>query len=203
MYIQITVHNNISLTRNIRELSWMYPFLISIEFSFHFYFLWYSSIVVNSARFFKTKIVLVRHSLNNYQMGLYKLISCVRKFSIKLTLQLSIKLSFLSLEHCKNYYRKENISVDGTKQGRDTLFWIHLRETSLNVFILGVYEILNTHVFNWYKALCSASSSTSRDLDFIRAVWWLCAAYPMVFLKERQLYLHKYVKYLVLYPIIV
>ena len=35
----------------------------------------------------------------------------------------------------KNNYRKENISVDGSKQGRDTRFWIHLKETWLNVFI--------------------------------------------------------------------
>ena len=41
----------------------------------------------------------------------------------------------LLLEVCKNYYRKENISVDGSKQGRDTRFWIHLKETWLNVFI--------------------------------------------------------------------
>ena len=45
--------------------------LISIEFSFHFGFLWYS-------RFFKrlfrpVKIFLPGHSLNNYQVWLYKL----------------------------------------------------------------------------------------------------------------------------------
>ena len=42
----------------------------------------------------------------------------------------------LLLEVCKNHYWKENNSVGGRKQGRDTLFWIHLREAWLNVFIL-------------------------------------------------------------------
>ena len=28
----------------------------------------------------------------------------------------------LLLEVCKNHYRKENISVDGNKEGRDTFF---------------------------------------------------------------------------------
>ena len=46
---------------------------------------------------------------------------------------------------------------------------------------LGVYEFLNIHIFNWYKALYSASSSTFRHLDFIRAVRWLRAASPMVY----------------------
>ena len=35
----------------------------------------------------------------------------------------------LLLEICKNHYRKENISVGGSKQQRDALFKIHLRET--------------------------------------------------------------------------
>ena len=30
--------------------------------------------------------------------------------------------TLLLLEVCKNHYRKEKISVDGSKQGRDTLF---------------------------------------------------------------------------------
>ena len=35
---------------------------------------------------------------------------------------------------------------------------------------LDVSEFLNIHIFNWYKALYSASSCTFRDLDFFRAV---------------------------------
>ena len=35
----------------------------------------------------------------------------------------------LLLEVCKNHYRKENISVGGSKQRRDALLLIHLRET--------------------------------------------------------------------------
>ena len=37
----------------------------------------------------------------------------------------------LLLEVCKNHYRKENISVGGSEQRRDALFWINLRETWL------------------------------------------------------------------------
>ena len=35
----------------------------------------------------------------------------------------------LLLEVCKNRYRKENINADGSKQNRDTLFLIYLKET--------------------------------------------------------------------------
>ena len=55
------------------------------------------------------------------------------------------------------------------------------RDLAKRIYIaLGVYEFLNIHILNWYKALYSASSSTFRHLDFIRAVQWLCAASPMV-----------------------
>ena len=55
-----------------------YLLLISIGFSIHFGFLWYSSFVINFPHFFKglfrtTNILLLRHSQNNYQMWLYKL----------------------------------------------------------------------------------------------------------------------------------
>ena len=57
-------------------------------------------------------------------LSIYKHFSC----------QSSCYLSLL--EVCENHYRKENISLGGRKQGRDTLLWIHLKETWLNVFIL-------------------------------------------------------------------
>ena len=56
------------------------------------------------------------------------------------------------------------------------------RDLAKRVYItLGVNEFLNSHIFNWYKALYSASSTTFRHLDFIRAVRWLRAASPMVY----------------------
>ena len=45
------------------------------------------------------------------------------------------------------------------------------------------------------KALCAASSSTFWHLDFIRAVDGLVQLTPWCILKDRQLCLHKYVKY--------
>ena len=56
------------------------------------------------------------------------------------------------------------------------------RDLAKRIYItLGVYEFLNIHIFNWYKALYSASSSSFWHLDFIRAVRWLRAASPMVY----------------------
>ena len=124
------------------DVSQSYPLPISIEFSFCFGFLWYSSFVNNFPHFFKrlfrpTKIHLVRHSQNNDQIWLYELIKCARNFAIKLwTLQLSTKLFLLLLEIYKKHHRKENISVGGSKKGWDTLFWIYLIETWLTVFTL-------------------------------------------------------------------
>ena len=93
--------------------------LIFIEFSFHFGFLWYSSFVINFPRFFKrlfrpTKILLLRHSQNNYQMWLYKLNLMCEEFFYQI-----INTSAVN----KSHYKKENISVDGSKQGRDALFY--------------------------------------------------------------------------------
>ena len=42
----------------------------------------------------------------------------------------------LLLKVCKNHYRQENISVGSSKQRKDALFWIHLRETWLELFRL-------------------------------------------------------------------
>ena len=51
---------------------------VSRSFAFHFGSLWYSSFVINFPRFFKRllklmKILLFRHSQNNYQIRLNKL----------------------------------------------------------------------------------------------------------------------------------
>ena len=40
----------------------------------------------------------------------------------------------LLLEVWKNHYKKENTGVGGSKQRRDTFFWIRLRETFLTLF---------------------------------------------------------------------
>ena len=55
----------------------------------------------------------------------------------------------LLLEVCKNHYRKENNSVGGCKQGRNTLFLNSFkRDLTIRIFItLDVYEFLNI-IFN-------------------------------------------------------
>ena len=103
----------------------------------------------------------------------------------------------LLLEVCKNHYRKENLSIGGIEQRRDAIFWIHLRETRLKVFILlQVYLSFPTFIFSTNIKLFICHPVV---LFGIRAVQWLCAASPMVILKDRQLCLQKY---WVLYPII-
>ena len=67
---------------------------------------------------------------------------------------------------------------------------------------LDVAEFLNSHIFNWYKALYSASSSNFRHLDFTEQLDGFVQLHPWCIRKDRQLCLHKYVKYQVLYPII-
>ena len=39
-----------------------------------------------------------------------------------INIQLSIKMSFIIIKVCKNYYKKENISVGGSEHRRDALF---------------------------------------------------------------------------------
>ena len=45
----------------------------------------------------------------------------------------------------------------------------------------GSPEFLNIHIFNWCKAVYSASSSTLRHLNFVRAIRWLRAASPILY----------------------
>ena len=133
------------------------------------------------------KIVLLRYSQSNYQIWLYKLNLMCDELSYQIkyfSCQSSCLL--LLLEVCKNHYRKEN-SVSGSERWRDALFWINLRDLLARVIqiTLDVSEFLSIHIFNWYKALYLASSSTFWHLGFIRAVRWLCAASPMAY-SERQ-----------------
>ena len=161
--------------------------LISIEFSFHFGVLWYSSPVINFLRFSKwyfraMKIVLLRYSQNNYQIWLYRLNLMCDELSYQIKYFSYQSSCLLLLLVCKNHYRK-SYSVSSSEQRRDALFWINLRDLLARIIwiALDVSEFLNIHIFNWYKALYSASSSTFRHLGFIRAVRWLCAASPMAY----------------------
>ena len=110
----------------------------------------------------------------------------------------------LLLEVCKNHYRKENIGVDGSKQGRYTLFWINLKETWLNLFILlWVTMSFSTFIFSTgiklfirHPVVLFGILILSEQFDgFVQL-------HPWCILKDRQLCLHKYVKYWVLHPII-
>ena len=103
----------------------------------------------------------------------------------------------LLLEVCKNHYKKENISVGGSEQCRDALFRIHLRETWLNIFgLLLVARSFSTFIFSigiklfiWHPVvLCDILILLEQFEDFVQLPPWCI-------LKDRQLCLHKYLKY--------
>ena len=110
----------------------------------------------------------------------------------------------LVLEVCKNRYRKENTSVGGSKQWKDEFFRIHLRETWLVLFRL-LWMSLSFSIFIFsagiklfirHPAVPSGMLILSEPFNgFVQLPSWCI-------LKDRQLCLHKYVKYWVLYPII-
>ena len=55
----------------------------------------------------------------------------------------------LLLEICKNYYKKQNISVDGSDLHRDALFCIYLRQTWVNLFgLIWTALIFSTLIFS-------------------------------------------------------
>ena len=104
----------------------------------------------------------------------------------------------------KNHYRKENISVGSSEQRRGALFWIHLRETSLNVFILLKVStrfskfifLTGIKLFIWHPLVLFGILILSDQFDrFVQLPPWCI-------LKDRQLCFHKHVKYWILYLII-
>ena len=109
----------------------------------------------------------------------------------------------LLLEVCKNHYRKENISVGGSEQRRDALFWIHLRETWLELFRLLMSLSFSTFIFSSGIKLFIRHPVVLFDILILSEQFdGFVQLHPWCILKDRQLCLHKYVKYWVLYPII-
>ena len=102
------------------------------------------------------------------------------------------------------HYRKENISVGGSEQRRDALFKIHLRETWLELFrLLKMYLSFSTFIFSTgIKLFIRHPVVLFSILILTEQFDGLVQLHPWCILRERQLYLHKYVKYWVLYPII-
>ena len=61
--------------------------------------------------------------------------------------------------------------VGGSAQRRDELFLNSFKRDLKHIWVtFSSSEFLNIPIFNCYKALYSASSSTFRHLDFIRAI---------------------------------
>ena len=110
----------------------------------------------------------------------------------------------LLLEVCKNHYKKENISVGSSEQQREAFFWIYLKEMWLNIFVLLLVALnFSTFIFSVGIKLFIRHPVVLFGIlilleqfdDFVQHPLWCI-------LKDRQLCLHKYLKYWVLYPII-
>ena len=110
----------------------------------------------------------------------------------------------LLLEVCKNHYKKENISVGDSEQRREAPFWIHLKETCLYKFVLLLLALnFSTFTFSIGIKLFIRHPVVIFGIlilleqfdDFVQLPPW-CNH------KDRQLSLHKYLKYWVLYPIV-
>ena len=110
-----------SAPKDVRELSWMSHGVMSFWFLLNFLFISAFFDILASlsiSRVFSSGIS-GRWKFSGTFLSNYKYFSC--KSSCLLLL----------LEVFKNHYRKENISVGGSEQRRDALFWINLRETWL------------------------------------------------------------------------
>ena len=110
----------------------------------------------------------------------------------------------LLLEVCKNHYKKENISVGSIEQRGEAFFWIHLKETWLNILVLLLVALnFSTCIFSVGIKLVIRHPVVLFGIlilleqfdDFVQLPPWCIP-------KDRQLCLHKYLKYWVLYPII-
>ena len=107
----------------------------------------------------------------------------------------------LLLEVCKNHYKKENISAGGSEQRRDALFWIPLRQTWLNLFGLILIALsFSTFIFSIGINLFARHPVVPFGiLILLEQVDDFVQLPPWCILKDRQLCLHKYLKYWVLY----
>ena len=110
----------------------------------------------------------------------------------------------LLLEVCKNHYKKENISVGSGEQRREAFFWIHLKETCLNIFILLLVALnFSTFIFSvGIKLFIQYPVVLFGILILLEQFDYFVQLPPWRIPKNRQFCLHKYLKYWILYPII-
>ena len=121
----------------------------------------------------------------------------MRNFPIKLYFSCQSSCLLSLLEVCKNHYEKENISVGSSKQCREALFKIYLKETWLNIFILLLVDLyFSTFIFSIAIKLFIRHPVVLFGIlilleqfdDFVQLPPWCIP-------KDRQLCLHKYLKY--------
>ena len=151
--------------------------MVSIEFSFHFDFLCYSSLIINFPRFLKRlfrpmKILLLTHSKSNYQIQLYKLNLMCEKLSYQIINTSAVNQTvFCYYQKFAKIIIKKKTLVWAVASNAEIFLNSFMRDLAKPIWIgFGSCEFLNIHIFNQYKALYSASSSTFQHLDFIRAI---------------------------------
>ena len=146
------------------------------------------------------EILLLRHSSKNYQIWLYKLNLMCEELPYQLINTSAVNQAVF----CKNYYKKVNISVDCSDHRRDALFWIHLRQTWLNLFGLILAAVsFSTLIFSTGIKLFIQHPVVLFDiLILLEQVNDFVQLPPWCILKDRLLCLHKYLKYWILYHII-
>ena len=104
---------------------------------------------------------------------------------------------FFIIRCLQKHYIKENINVGCSEQRRDSLFWIDLRETWVNIFML-LLAALNflTFIFSTgIKLFIRHSVVFFGNLILLKEFNDFVQLPPWCILKDRQLCRHRYLKY--------
>ena len=128
--------------------------LSSIEFSFHFDFLWYSSFVINFPRFCKQysgqwKILLLRYSQNNYQISVFLThVSIQQMLTWLLTSKKKITTScwyfFADMILCatwKGKFETIKIKLEQNPNTQKNMCLLHISKNFKNIFKYKLYSL--------------------------------------------------------------
>ena len=97
----------------------------------------------------------------------------------------------------KTSWKMRNCYAEGVTRRRDALFWIHLRQTWLNSFGLNLATLsFSTFIFSiGIKLFIRHPVALFDTLILLEQVDGFAQLPPWCILKDRQLYLQKYLKY--------
>ena len=152
------------------------------------------------------KTLLLRHPQNNYQMRLYQWNLVCEEFSYQIinTSTLNQAVFCYYWKFTKIIIIKKTLVSVVTINAEMHFFWIHLRHTWLNVFGLTLAALsfptftfsIGIKLFIRHPVVLSGILILLKQVDdFLQLLLWCI-------LKDRQLRLHKFLKYWVVYPVI-